>query len=69
MSTPRAGGKYVDGVQSLEVIAHDYDVSVGTVWRWIDAFELTKYRVPGRGKTTHLDPAEVKRKVRPQEVP
>jgi transposase len=57
-----------DDVEPLEVIAHRHGVSVGTVWRWISRFELTKYRLPGKGKKTHLDPEEVRRKVRAQVV-
>jgi transposase-like protein len=52
----------------LEEVAAALGVSRATMWRWVAEFRLTKYHVPGRGKATHLDPDEVRRKVKPRKV-
>jgi len=48
----------------LDEVAEQFHVSPRTMWTWVRQFELTKYLQPGKGKLTHLDPDEVKRKVR-----
>jgi hypothetical protein len=53
----------------LDEVAAQFAVSPRTLWTWVSQFGLTKYRMPGQGKRTYLDPDEVRRKIRPRVVP
>ena len=59
MATPRP----------LTEIAAELGLSARTMWRLAGQLGLTKYRMPGGGKRTYLDPDEVKKKLRPVRVP
>jgi len=48
----------------LDEIAAQFQVSPRTMWTWVKQFGLTKYQMPGKGKLTHLDADEVRRKVK-----
>jgi transposase-like protein len=48
----------------LDDVAKEFAVSPRTLWTWVGQFGLTKYRMPGKGKLTYLDPDEVRRKVK-----
>jgi hypothetical protein len=58
-----------DGVATprpLEDVAAQFGLSARQMWRLATQLKLTRYRIPGRGKRTHLDPDEVRRKLKPQ---
>lgn len=48
----------------LPEVASEFQVSARTMWAWATQFGLTKYQMPGKGKTVYLDSDEVRRKVR-----
>lgn len=48
----------------LEEIAREFGVTPRTMWTYVKDYGLTKYLKPGKGKVVHLDPSEVRRKVR-----
>lgn len=48
----------------LAQVAAEYGVTPRTMFDWVKKFGMTRYRVPGKGRTTHLDPDEVRRKLR-----
>jgi hypothetical protein len=52
----------------IDEVAQEFRVSRRTMFEWAREFGLTKYHVPGQGKLTHLDPDEVRRKVKPRVV-
>jgi transposase-like protein len=49
----------------LPEVAAEFGVSRSTLWTWIRDLGLTRYRMPGAGKQTYLDPDEVRRKLKP----
>lgn len=59
MATPRP----------LVEVAGMLGVSRSTMWKLVRELKLTKYTVPGGGKTVHLDPDEVRRKRRHRPKP
>lgn len=48
----------------LKEIAAEFGVSPRTMWTYVKLYGLTQYLQPGKGKLVHLDPVEVRRKVR-----
>lgn len=50
--------------KELAEVARDLGVSPRTMWTYVTLYGLTKYLQPGKGKLVHLDPTEVRRKVR-----
>ncbi len=46
----------------LVEVAEMFGVKRSTMWKLVRELALTKYTVPGGGKTIHLDPDEVRRK-------
>jgi len=48
--------------QKLVDVAELFGVSRSTMWNLVTKLGLQKYRLPGQGKTTYLDPDEVRRK-------
>ncbi len=56
MATPRP----------LAEVATQFAVSPRTMWAWVAKYDLTKYQMPGKGKTTYLDADEVRRALRPE---
>lgn len=52
----------------LQQAVADFDVSQATLFRWLQDGRLTRYRQPGKGNVTYLDPAELRRELQPRPV-
>lgn len=54
------------GLITIEAAAARFKVSQPTIWRWVREFGVGKFTVPGEGKRTHINPEELKRKMKPR---
>lgn len=52
----------------LDEVASQIGVSRRTMWKLIRSLGLTRHRMPGGGKTTYIDPEELRRKRQPKPV-
>jgi hypothetical protein len=52
----------------LQQAIADFRVSQATLFRWLQDGRLTRYRQPGAGNVTLLDPAELRRLLQPRPV-
>lgn len=52
----------------LKQAISDFKISQATLFRWLSEGRLTRYRQPGKGNVTYLNPAELRRATEPQAV-
>jgi predicted site-specific integrase-resolvase len=52
----------------LQQAIEEFQISQATLFRWLQQGRLKRYRQPGKGNVTWLDPAELRRALKPRPV-